>query len=363
MDSDDEFGPIDEVLANVDEDQLLRLPNGNASHSNTRSALSYDTRTNGSSDAPIQLLSDDDGPAERHPRPNNATASTNARTPANAAFRRAPTTSAAPAARRFASGPAANSSSRASNAAVAAVAPRSVSTSRPAAAEAIDLDEFDEDDNFDDSFLRQIEQAEAQIHAAPPNRGLGTTRGGAAQTSHSANGRRDGPSAGNGAAGGNGLVQMTLDGGVARQERGEGLLVVSANRSHSSGHTGESATRAAAGKPAGKKWDRGGRAATGPIRNRAQTGAFDDEEDLRDWDEAKSNHRLANVGLYAQGVQGSSSRTAGLGPPPGTENIVLPPPGAQYQRIDRDAAREWIYPTNMELRDYQFNIVSKALFK
>ena len=32
-------------------------------------------------------------------------------------------------------------------------------------------------------------------------------------------------------------------------------------------------------------------------------------------------------------------------------------------QCDRNAAREWIYPLNHPKRDYQFNIVRKALFE
>jgi len=31
-------------------------------------------------------------------------------------------------------------------------------------------------------------------------------------------------------------------------------------------------------------------------------------------------------------------------------------------QIDEEAAKTFIYPTNKELRDYQFNIVKRALF-
>lgn len=49
----------------------------------------------------------------------------------------------------------------------------------------------------------------------------------------------------------------------------------------------------------------------------------------------------------------------------------LPPPPAEPEieglkqmkvKIDREAAKTWIYPTNKERRDYQFNIVQRALF-
>lgn len=32
-------------------------------------------------------------------------------------------------------------------------------------------------------------------------------------------------------------------------------------------------------------------------------------------------------------------------------------------KIDEEAAKTWVYPTNFEVRDYQYNIVQKALFK
>ncbi|KAJ1032448.1 hypothetical protein NDA16_000472 [Ustilago loliicola] len=39
-----------------------------------------------------------------------------------------------------------------------------------------------------------------------------------------------------------------------------------------------------------------------------------------------------------------------------------PPQQPQKCNIDLEAAKTWIYPTNMEKRDYQYNIVQKALF-
>lgn len=37
-------------------------------------------------------------------------------------------------------------------------------------------------------------------------------------------------------------------------------------------------------------------------------------------------------------------------------------PKAMKLQVDREATRTWVYPTNKEHRDYQFNIVQRALF-
>ncbi|EST10139.1 Helicase, C-terminal [Kalmanozyma brasiliensis GHG001] len=49
-------------------------------------------------------------------------------------------------------------------------------------------------------------------------------------------------------------------------------------------------------------------------------------------------------------------------PAPADPRRNLPPPQPQKCQIDLEAAKTWIYPTNMERRDYQYNIVQKALF-
>ncbi|SPO22797.1 related to MPH1 - Member of the DEAH family of helicases [Ustilago trichophora] len=51
-----------------------------------------------------------------------------------------------------------------------------------------------------------------------------------------------------------------------------------------------------------------------------------------------------------------------LPPAPVDHRRNLPPPQPQKCKIDLEAAKTWIYPTNMEKRDYQYNIVQKALF-
>lgn len=51
-----------------------------------------------------------------------------------------------------------------------------------------------------------------------------------------------------------------------------------------------------------------------------------------------------------------------LPPPPPDARRTLPPPQTPKCKIDLEAAKTWIYPTNMEKRDYQYNIVQKSLF-
>lgn len=51
-----------------------------------------------------------------------------------------------------------------------------------------------------------------------------------------------------------------------------------------------------------------------------------------------------------------------LPPAPADARRKLSPPLPQKCKIDLEAAKTWIYPTNMEKRDYQYNIVQKALF-
>ncbi|SNX82291.1 related to MPH1 - Member of the DEAH family of helicases [Melanopsichium pennsylvanicum] len=82
---------------------------------------------------------------------------------------------------------------------------------------------------------------------------------------------------------------------------------------------------------------------------------FDDEDTVvktgtngkckakRDWD---ADSKYQNVAL----------------PAPVDARRNLPPAQAQKCKIDLEAAKTWIYPTNMDKRDYQYNIVQKALF-
>lgn len=51
-----------------------------------------------------------------------------------------------------------------------------------------------------------------------------------------------------------------------------------------------------------------------------------------------------------------------LPPEPLDSRRQLAPVQSQKCKIDLEAAKTWIYPTNMERRDYQYNIVQKALF-
>lgn len=51
-----------------------------------------------------------------------------------------------------------------------------------------------------------------------------------------------------------------------------------------------------------------------------------------------------------------------LPPSPEDARRNRPPQQPQKCKIDTEAAKTWIYPTNMEKRDYQYNIVQKALF-
>lgn len=47
-------------------------------------------------------------------------------------------------------------------------------------------------------------------------------------------------------------------------------------------------------------------------------------------------------------------------PPPATSHIVTPK--TMKLKVDREAIKTWIYPINKEKRDYQYNIVQRALF-
>lgn len=152
--------------------------------------------------------------------------------------------------------------------------------------------------------------------------------------------------------------QVDLHGNVAALRR-PGVLSVQNTTSPS--HTAR--TR--------KQWDRSQRAATGPLRNRRampQPGEpGDDDEDVEDWDAARADHPLAGVGLFGPGVQGTASESTSHMPDAsfvryldaanGTQQHCTPP------SVDMHAAMTWIYPTNLPIRDYQYNIVQKALFK
>ncbi|KDN37577.1 P-loop containing nucleoside triphosphate hydrolase protein [Tilletiaria anomala UBC 951] len=268
----------------------------------------------------------------------------------------------------------------------------------------VDVIEMDDlEDEFDDSFFQYADEVElrAMSSAGTPN----STR---TNGSHTAVGQRrstpgvfrprQSSGSGSGAEGGGnnatgGLRQMNLFGKAISHEapsrpavRAPGLLVLSANRSHSSGANGAQTSTSASGGAGhavatgrsrsggigmgAKKWDRNVRAASGPAWQRqralASVGAgslvvnTSSDELQEDWDESRRSHRLAGVGMYSAGVVGRASvnpqqhqllEIANAGPPLPMKN-----------KIDEEAAKTWIYPTNMEARDYQYNIVSKALF-
>ncbi|ODQ51059.1 P-loop containing nucleoside triphosphate hydrolase protein, partial [Saitoella complicata NRRL Y-17804] len=56
------------------------------------------------------------------------------------------------------------------------------------------------------------------------------------------------------------------------------------------------------------------------------------------------------------------SRPLGAGRPPRPPPPPQRPEKPTHHELDLDAAKRWIYPLNMTVRDYQFNIVQKALF-
>lgn len=227
---------------------------------------------------------------------------------------------------------------------LAACPPPRAPPARPAAAsrEAIVLDsddEFGADNELDDLMTgideRQLRPAERVRHSTAPSRTSTLFRP---------------PTAAAQATGG----QLDLHGNAADLRR-KGVLSVQ-NASPGCG---------------GKRWDKDYAAASGPLRNRMTMPARgdlhvdEDEGEVEDWDANRADHPLANVGLFGPGVRGTSS-TSTSKLPDATFHKYLnshTPQLDMAQQVDMHAAMTWIYPTNMPIRDYQFNIVQKALFK
>ncbi|PWN40696.1 P-loop containing nucleoside triphosphate hydrolase protein [Ceraceosorus guamensis] len=120
-----------------------------------------------------------------------------------------------------------------------------------------------------------------------------------------------------------------------------GVLSQTAGQSSSASKTGPRVAKT-------KQWDRTAYAKTGR-RYRKDTEAMrrkknglpvpeDDEEGQVDWDNARPYE------------------------PANEARDVIPELQPMKLRIDEEAAKEWIYPTNKEKRSYQFDIVQKALY-
>ncbi|PWN49936.1 P-loop containing nucleoside triphosphate hydrolase protein [Violaceomyces palustris] len=134
----------------------------------------------------------------------------------------------------------------------------------------------------------------------------------------------------------------------------------------------------------------------GPFSLSSQVGASSSSNGIRvgpsrtkQWNRtayAKSGQRLKNGGGKGKGKSRGERGEAGEGAEEGGEDFdgeqdwdskrkaksefqipqpkpeELPPLLPMKQRIDLEEAKTWIYPINMPLRDYQYNIVQKALF-
>ncbi len=303
-------------------------------------------------------------------------------------------------------------------------APTSAGPSKAAGGAAIQVIDDDDDDDFDDdydeSFFRQVAEVEAQATASavagPSRLGMGASAPRAGNVPRALGYTRP-------IGGGAGARQSTLLGNNtststttpqrAAPRRATGLLSLSANRAHSSatvagvqragaqggspqrpnageaaeagqlqmqmqsngaiGLTGGSAPRttSSGSNTSGKRWNRTQRAASGGavMHGKGKGRQMDDEEEegwdedengpREDWDARFANHRLAHFGAGVNGSASTDARANGT-LRPGAEPTA---PGAMKLKIDEEAARTWVYPTNFEERDYQFNIVSKALFK
>ncbi|SPO24965.1 related to MPH1 - Member of the DEAH family of helicases [Ustilago trichophora] len=113
-----------------------------------------------------------------------------------------------------------------------------------------------------------------------------------------------------------------------------------------------------------KTWDREAYLHRESAKNREKDefGTPIDVDALEFEDNAVSLTRSIGKGK-AEGDWDADSKYVNVLPPaPADDRRNLPPPQPQKCKIDLEAANTWIYPTNMEKRDYQYNIVQKALF-
>ncbi|EPQ27508.1 uncharacterized protein PFL1_05046 [Pseudozyma flocculosa PF-1] len=124
-------------------------------------------------------------------------------------------------------------------------------------------------------------------------------------------------------------------------------------------------------QPTTKQWDRTAYAKSGRMsknkgkgrareRERDEFGAYvDGDGDDDDDDDDDDNNNNGSDG--GQGDWDAKSGWQNKATP--APKVHLPEPAKTIkQQIDREAARTWIYPINMERRDYQYNIVQRSLF-
>ncbi|UZJ54810.1 hypothetical protein CBS101457_004130 [Exobasidium rhododendri] len=210
---------------------------------------------------------------------------------------------------------------------------------------------LDEEDDWDDpSLLNQVMEAESAIMHRSKKSGTSLYSRGAL-SKPGVIGQSQGVCASSSPRNGNtnrGTRQLTLFGDVLPMQSSQGLLLV-AKKAHTATGTASQKVRDALhsrdhrfqteGRAKRKEWDR-----SQPINvKKSNTSSFlDEERDGDDWGEEDDNDMDAFISA----------------PPP------LEPEGLKRMKIpiDRVAAKSWIYPTNKEKRDYQFNIVQRALF-
>lgn len=231
---------------------------------------------------------------------------------------------------------------------------------------AIELDDIDDDDQalWSSSFLSDLDKTEpsrpnrGQPHSGPLRTNAGQSYGQGSMAASASSGRYfqrtasgnaiAGPSrlpeaAPNGrtltrtTSGSSSFVQRNLFGEVV-QPSGPGIVVLS---SQSTGSSKKAKMT--------KQWDAAARE-----RRRLTTAKFgrgastQHQDDYDDW------------GDEGEEIEDSEEPPAQSAIPPAAPTPL--PPDSMKLELDLQAARKFIYPTNMAQRDYQFNIVQRALY-
>lgn len=203
----------------------------------------------------------------------------------------------------------------------------------------------DDDDEWDDSMLGQLDMAENAAAAA------GATTIAARAKDGNVGNAVAGPSRGmqRTASSGANYVQRTLFGDQATSN-GVGIVTMSSQ-------AGAGGTKKARQT---KQWDRTVHAASGPRRITApRPGRLQNTQQQR----SGSPSALDAIDIEAfelDDIEEEDLRAPGPSrarPPP-----PRPPPDDMKLELDVEAAQTFLYPTNMAKRDYQFNIVQRALF-
>jgi ERCC4-related helicase len=221
----------------------------------------------------------------------------------------------------------------------------------------------DEDDEFgmewnDSSFLDKVQEVEKQHQQGgstartPARMGFPVQKRRSQPTAGSSS-RREMPSSSSSNGVGAKPRQRNLFGEVVQVQASQGMLLAAAPKAHSSKATASqmhnlmtnpnhrfSVVEKAPAKR--KEWNRD--QPSNKEKQKASSIFLNDDED-DDEDEVYGNWDLGDDDFVNA-------------PPPPLPDVAT----SMKVQIDREEAKKWIYPTNMKMRDYQYNIVQRALF-